>query len=176
MNGDRNFDKEKRMNNEDSFSYQAEVEWAGERRGNLRFPNLPTLEVAAPPEFQGPGGGWTPECLYVGSVASCFMLTFLALAERSKLDLTSLAVSAKGKLERVEGIGFQITEIVLKPKLVIRSAGDLERAGRIIKKAEKSCLISNSIKTAVRLEPEIYHKQIPTSPCPPVTAGTTPAA
>ena len=34
-------------------------------------------------------------------------------------------------------------------------ARDLERAARLMQKAEKNCLISNSIKTFVKLEPEI---------------------
>ena len=48
-----------------------------------------------------------------------------------------------------------ITEITLRPKLVIRNASDAERASRILEKAEKHCLISNSIKTETKLEPEV---------------------
>ena len=154
--------------------YEAEVEWTGERKGDLRSPNLPTLGVAAPPEFQGHEGVWTPEHLYVASVTACFMTTFLAIAENSKLETVSLCAGARGKLEKVEGAGFQITEIVLKPKLVIQFTRDLERAKRIIEKAEKNCFISNSIKTLVTVEPEIYCDQKPTYPCPsiPVSPGS----
>ncbi|SRR5713226_3344098 len=155
--------------------YETEVEWKGERRGKLQSAGLPPLEVAAPPEFHGHAGAWTPEHLYVASVNACFLLTFLAIAQNSKLEIVSLCASARGKLEKIEGNGFQVTEIVLKPKLVIRSAGDLERAKRIVEKAEKSCLISNSIKTIVKLEPEIYHEQTPAYPCPPVSPGTVSA-
>jgi organic hydroperoxide reductase OsmC/OhrA len=48
-----------------------------------------------------------------------------------------------------------MTEVVLRPKLLISHARDVERAGRILEKAEKHCLISNSIKTETKLEPEI---------------------
>jgi len=37
----------------------------------------------------------------------------------------------------------------------VRYARDLERAARLMQKAERNCLISNSIKTVVKLEPEI---------------------
>ena len=151
------------------FFYEAEVEWTGERRGQLRSPNLPALEVAAPPEFQGHEGTWTPEHLYVASINACFMTTFLAIAENSKLEIVSFSAAARGKLEKVEGLGYQMTEIILKPRLVIRDSRDLERAGRILVKAEKSCLISNSIKTVVKLEPELYFDQSPVYPgCPDV--------
>lgn len=150
------------------FIYETEVEWAGERRGNLRSPNLPSIEVVAPPEFQGHRGSWTPEHLYVASVNSCFMTTFLAIAENSKLEVVSFSAAATGRLGKIAGVGYQITEIVLKPRLVIQNSRDLERAGRILEKAEKNCFISNSIKTVVKLEPEIYHKQSPAYPCPAV--------
>ncbi len=156
------------MKEQPPFFYETEVEWKEERKGELRSPNLPALAVATPPEFQGHEGFWTPEHLYVASVNVCFMTTFLAIAQNSKLDVASFRASAKGKLEKVEGTGFQITEIILRPRVVVRSSQDLDRAGRILAKAEKNCLISISIKTVVKVEPEVYCEQVPASPCPPV--------
>jgi len=140
---------------ENKYFYTTEVEWTGERAGDLTAPVLPDLKVDAPPEFKGHDGVWTPEHLFVASINSCFMTTFLAIAENSKLDFISFTAGAKGKLEKVEGQGFIMTEVVLRPKLRISHARDAERAGRILEKAEKNCLISNSIKTETKLEPEI---------------------
>ena len=140
---------------ENQYSYSTEVEWTGERRGDLSAPDLPDLEVDAPPEFKGNEGVWTPEHLFVAAVNSCFMTTFLAIAENSKLEFVSFSADAKGKLEELEGQGFIMTEVVLHPKLLISHARDAERAGRILEKAEKNCLISNSIKTETRLEAEV---------------------
>ena len=83
------------------------------------------------------------------------MTTFLAIAENSKLEFVSFNADAKGKLEKLPDKGFMMTEITLRPKLVIKNARDVERARRILEKAEKHCLISNSSKTQTRLEPEI---------------------
>ena len=140
---------------DDNYYYTTEVEWTGERHGDLSAPVLPNLQVDAPPEFKGHEGFWTPEHLFVASVNSCFMTTFLAIAENSKLEFVSFSAAAKGKLEKLADKGFMMTEITLRPKLVIRNARDTERAGRILEKAEKHCLISNSIKTQTKLEPEI---------------------
>jgi len=137
------------------YLYETGVEWTGERKGDLESPGLASLQVASPPEFQGHQGMWTPEHYFVASVNSCFMTTFLAIAEMSKLEFVSFDCKAVGKLEKVEGIGFQITEVFIKPKLVIRHGKDLERAQRILEKAEHNCLISNSIKSTVKLEPEL---------------------
>jgi peroxiredoxin-like protein len=140
---------------ENQYSYSTEVEWTGERGGDLSGPDLPDLEVDAPPEFKGHEGVWTPEHLFVAAVNSCFMTTFLAIAENSKLEFVSFSADASGKLEKLEGQGFIMTEVVLRPKLLISHARDVERAGRILGKAEKNCLISNSIKTETKLEPEV---------------------
>ena len=48
-----------------------------------------------------------------------------------------------------------MTEITLRPTLVIGNARDFERANQILEKAEKHCLISNSIRSETKLEPEI---------------------
>ncbi|NOT59198.1 MAG: OsmC family protein [Acidobacteria bacterium] len=143
------------MNEQLPYFYDTAVEWTNARQGTLSAPELPSFTVAAPPEFKGQAGLWTPEHLYVASVNTCFMTTFLAIAELSKLEFVSFRCAAQGKLEKAEAHSFKITEIVLQPKLVIRHAHDLERAGRILEKAEANCLISNSINTVVKLEPEI---------------------
>lgn len=140
---------------EDKYFYSTAVEWTGARHGSLKSALLPTLEVDAPPEFKGSERAWTPEHLFVGAVNSCFMTTFLAIAENSKLEFVRFNAAAEGKLEKAEGHGFSITEIVLRPKLTLKDSGDAGRAARILEKAEKHCLISNSVKTEIHLEPEI---------------------
>jgi peroxiredoxin-like protein len=140
---------------EENYYYTTKVQWTGERHGDLSAPVLPSLKVDAPPEFKGHEGVWTPEHLLVASVNSCFMTTFLAIAENSKLDFVSFSADAKGKLENVVGQGFVMTEITLRPRLTLRNARDAERASRILGKAEKNCLISNSIKAKTKLEPQI---------------------
>ena len=47
----------------------------------------------------------------MASVNSCFMTTFLAIAENSKLEVVKFHADAEGKLERVEGQGSMITVI-----------------------------------------------------------------
>src|SRR6266545_7793602 len=131
------------MNHQLPYFYETEVEWTGERRGEMRAAGLPTLEVAPPPEFKGHAGIWSPEHLYIASVNACFMSTFLAIAELSKLEFVSFTCQARVKLEKEEGRGYRLTEITLRPTLALRHDRDRERAARILEKAEKNCLISN---------------------------------
>ena len=100
------------------------------------------------------------------SLNSCYTLTLLAIAELSKIPLVSLSSTARGKLEKVQGSSYQVTEIVVKPRIVIASAYDLSRMPRILEKATENCFVSNSIKSAIKIEPEVFHHQTPASPCP----------
>lgn len=135
--------------------YKTSVSWETERRGSLASPGLPGLSVATPPEFPGGHPGtWSPEHLFVAAAEACLMTTFLAIAENSKLEYLSYSSEAEGLLEKTDQ-GFMITEITIRPRVVIKDASALERARRIIEKAEQHCLISKSMKTRVTLEPDV---------------------
>jgi len=147
------------MSEAGSFVYESEIEWSREKEGAAKAPQLPVIPVGAPPEFKGRAGNWTPEHLLVASVNTCLMLTLLAIAENSKINLVSYTATANGKLEKVQGAGYQITEILVKPKVVVASDEDLRRMPRILEKAKEGCFISNSIKSAVKLEPEVSRQK-----------------
>ena len=135
--------------------YSTNVVWTGERHGDLSAPVMPTLNIDAPPEFRGHEGVWTPEHLFVGAINSCFMTTFLAIAENSKLDFVHFDAKATGKLEEHEDVGLMMTVVVLRPELTISNARDKDRALRILRKAERHCLIANSVKAAISLQPVV---------------------
>lgn len=63
-----------------TFRYRARTNWTSERRGTLSASGKPHIVVGSPPEFKGQPDVWAPEELLVGSVNTCLMLTFLALA------------------------------------------------------------------------------------------------
>jgi peroxiredoxin-like protein len=135
--------------------YRTSIRWQQERRGSLSAPGLPELQVATPPEFPGGHGGiWSPEHMYVAAAESCVMTTFLAIAANSKLEFKTYASEAEGTLERVEG-RYEFTHIVVRVKVTIPSSSSVDRARRIVEKAEENCLIAASMKTEVRVEPEV---------------------
>ncbi len=139
-----------------NHSYEVNISWDSQRKGTLSSPVLDeSIEVATPPEFNGGMEGiWSPEHLFVASVSSCLMTTFLAIAEYSKLNFTGFGCKAVGKLEKTDK-GFAVTEIRLTPSLQIDHEHDLEKAERILRKAEASCLISNSITSRIVFEPKV---------------------
>lgn len=136
--------------------YEVNLTWTSLRKGLLESPVLgQTIEVATPPEFpNGIAGIWSPEHLFVSAISSCLMTTFLAIAENSKFAFKSFSCNAIGKLDKVEG-KFMMTEVVLRPTLVIVAADQSDRAKRILEKSEQACLISNSVKSTIVFEPTI---------------------
>lgn len=140
----------------ESHYYNIDISWRTGRRGMMCSPELSSpeaslgcIEVATPPEFpQGVPGVWSPEHLFTASVASCLMTTFLAIAENSKLKFGYFLCHAKGKLESVDG-KMVMSEVHLFPEVSVASDSDREKATKVLDKAEKACLISNSIKSRV---------------------------
>jgi peroxiredoxin-like protein len=138
--------------------YNVDLKWMSERKGIVYSSELDEeIEIATPPQFaKGIEGIWSPEHLLTAAVNSCFMTTFLAIAENSRLDYSNFECQAKGKLEQVEG-KFLMTEVLLKASLTIANGSDKEKAERILQKSEAACLISNSIKSKVSLETDIKY-------------------
>lgn len=136
-------------------TYRTSVRWTGERRGSLSSEGLPGVAVVTPPEFPGGhAGAWSPEHLFTAAAEACLMTTFLAIAANSKLEFKEYSSQAEGVLEKTEA-GFLMTEIVLRPRVVVAAADQIDRAKRILEKSEKQCLISNSMKSRIVLEPEV---------------------
>ncbi len=136
--------------------FNVDLKWVADRIGEVSSPELlDAIDVATPPQFpKGVDGVWSPEHFFTAAVNSCFMTTFLAVAENSKLEFTTFSCTSEGKLDKVDG-KYMMTEIVLRPHLNIINEADAEKAERILQKSESACLISNSIKTQVTLETNI---------------------
>lgn len=137
-----------------SHQYNVNLKWNAERLGEVSSPELNSkIEVATPPQFpKGIEGIWSPEHFFTAAVNSCFMTTFLAIAENFRLEFKEFNCNAVGILDQVDG-KFLMTEVVLNPTLVITKEEDKEKALRVLDKSEKACLISNSINSKVSLNP-----------------------
>ena len=120
----------------------------------LAAAGLPSLPSAPPPEFDGPGDAWSPEQLLLAAVGSCFHFSLRAIARASRLDFISLELAVEGTVDRRDG-ALRFTEVVLRPRLLIPAGTDQERARRVLERAEKTCLVSRSLSSPIRLEPDI---------------------
>ena len=112
---------------------------------------LAGIGVNAPANFGGPGDAWSPEDLQVAAVASCFVLSFKAIANASKLEWESLNVDVSGTLDKVDR-GMEFTGFSTTARLTLPADGSRDKAQRLLEKAEQSCLITNSLKAENHLE------------------------
>tara|TARA_R110000737_G_scaffold93541_2_gene126899 strand:+ start:37497 stop:37934 length:438 start_codon:yes stop_codon:yes gene_type:complete len=116
--------------------------------------NLPCLAVAPPEQFGGPGNVWSPEDLFIASIASCFILSFRAIAKASKLNWLSIDCGSEGVLDKLEG-KTQFTKVITTATLLIPATESIDKAELLLHKAEKSCLVINSLITGSALKCEI---------------------
>ena len=120
----------------------------------LTAERLPTIVSAPPVEFDGPGDQWSPEDLLVASVLDCFVLTFRAVAQASRLEWSSLRCRAEGSVDRVEHVT-RFVSMRISADLALPEGGNRERAERLLEKAEKACLVTNTVDLSVELEANI---------------------
>ena len=117
-------------------------------------PQLPSMETDAPPQFDGPGGKWSPESLLCASVADCFILTFRAVARAAKLEWLHLECRVEGVLERRERL-LQFTRYTTFATLTVPTDTDAVKARELLERAEHSCLIANSLRGTRALDARV---------------------
>jgi peroxiredoxin-like protein len=120
----------------------------------LSTASVPSLRMAPPTEYDGPGDAWSPEHLLLASVQACFLFTLRALARLSRIEFVTLDLGATGTVDRKDGVT-RFAEIVLRPKVTVAAGTDHERVLQVLEKSEKNCLVSASLSTPIRLEPEV---------------------
>ncbi len=122
------------------------VRASGTPTGNLSVGagHLPSLAVAPPREFDGPGDQWSPEELLMAAVSNCLILSFKTIAAIAKLDWLSIECEARGELDKV-GRTMQFTKVTTSASLVVPAPGLVDKATKLLTKAEEICIISNSL-------------------------------
>ena len=139
-----------------AYPHHYQVAAASGASGTVRLTSraLPPLESTPPPEFDGPEGYWSPETLLLASVADCYSLSVRAIARASRLEWQDLSVDVEGVLDRVDGVT-RFVHLVLRPRLVLAEGQKETLAGTVLEKAERACLISNSLNAVRELQPSI---------------------
>ncbi len=144
--------------------HRAEISWArGEeeftyetypRDHTWSFPGSISVRASAAPAYQGNPELVDPEQAFVAALASCHMLTFLALAARKRYVVERYEDAAMGFLEKNERGRLAITRIVLHPRVTF---GDSEPSAETLQdlheRAHGHCFLANSVLTSVEVEP-----------------------
>ena len=106
-----------------------------------------TTTCCIPPEFAGPGGGFSPEDLFAQALTNCFLATFKVICENSKVTVAQVEVAGRLTVDKNES-----RQPVMKAfhfTIRLHGASHPDRAKSIAKKAIESGFILNSVKTVV---------------------------
>jgi organic hydroperoxide reductase OsmC/OhrA len=129
------------------YFFEVLLNWKEGRRGLLTANDVKdSILVATPPAFSGGvPDTWSPEHLFLSSLSSCFMTTYLAIAEKSRLNIAAFECSAIGQIRLQEG-HLEFTTINLFPKITVAKEADIHAGNEVLIKAYKHCIVANSIK------------------------------
>jgi peroxiredoxin-like protein len=135
------------------YPHHYEVAASGNEGGPVRVSaaGLQPIDTAPPVEFDGPGNLWSPETMLVASVANCFVLTFRAICRASKFEWRHVECTVEGLLERADGVA-RFTRFTTHASLSVAAGTDVDKARKLLEKAEHGCLVANSLQGARELE------------------------
>jgi organic hydroperoxide reductase OsmC/OhrA len=148
-------------------TYAARLDWEGNtgsgtaeyggygRRFRIRVDGKPELLGSSDPIFLGDAALHNPEDLLLAAVASCHMLTYLALCARARINVVEYSDAASGSLELLPGGGGSFRDMTLRPRVTLASGADRDFAFRLHARAHELCFIARSCSFPVRHEPEV---------------------
>jgi organic hydroperoxide reductase OsmC/OhrA len=107
------------------------------------------LVCTIPPEFEGPGGGLSPEDLFGLAILNCFVATFKVFSEKSKLEFQRLDAKGILSVDRDEKGAPWMKAMQVEVSLAGVQIDQKERALRLLEKTSQSCIVARSVKTEV---------------------------
>jgi organic hydroperoxide reductase OsmC/OhrA len=152
----------------DAHRYRANLRWTGstglgwehyDREHSASAPPAePQLRLTTG-ESQGDPAVLNPEQLVVMAASSCQMLFFLHLASKARIDVVEYEDEATAVMP-LDDQPVRLTQITLRPRIVIAGEASEERVKKLVEKAHKHCYIANSLNGEVVLEPRVEFAQV----------------
>lgn len=138
------------------FDYRVKAQQGENRICKMTAAEVETsVECATPPEFpNGIAGVWSPETFFLAAIAGCYVNTFQAFCDKFKFQPVSLECEASGTVAVVDG-KYAFTGVMLNPIVTLSAHEDEATALKIIEKAHRYCLISNSVKCPVSVSENV---------------------
>ena len=147
----------------DAHRYETRLRWSGstglgwdhyDREHTVTAPPAaPELRVTTG-ESKGDPAVLNPEQLVVMAASSCQMLFFLHLAAKARIDVVEYEDEASA-LMPLDDEPVRLTEITLRPRIVIAGEASEERVGKLVETAHQHCYIANSLTADVSIEPRV---------------------
>lgn len=105
-------------------------------------------------ESKGDPAILNPEQLLVMAASSCQMLSFLHIAAKARLDVVEYDDAATALMPD-DAQPMRITEITLRPRIVVEGQANEERVRNLVQIAHDHCFIANSLNSEMTIDPEL---------------------
>ncbi len=115
---------------------------------------LSSLTLSSDLAFRGNPNQLNPEQLPAIAASSCQLLSFLAVAARAHLDILEYDDEVEAEMSG-DDLPVRITNIRLKPHIVVGTGISEERIRHLVEIAHNECYIANSLKSVITVEPII---------------------
>jgi organic hydroperoxide reductase OsmC/OhrA len=147
------------VSNTKTFTYEVSVDWDRDLASSLSTAGRPTILSGPPDDFPlGEADRWSPEQLFLGALASCTMISFLAHADHKGVEVRNYTARIDGTvMRRLEDGRYAFVHVHQRP-LVVVATGHAEQARELIGKAERDCFISASTSAEVQNDWEIVEE------------------
>lgn len=124
-----------------------------DRNHSIYFGGNQTLINSASPEFYGSKEATNPEELLAASLASCHMMTFLAITSKSGYVVEQYKCRAVAKLGKNEQGKMAVLEIDLYPQVNFSGTKipDEAQLKSLHEKSHNNCFIAQSIKSKINI-------------------------
>lgn len=142
-------------------TYSSHLAWDGTTAGGYRAysrdhaavarPAQQELSLSADPAFRGSSDRLNPEQLLVIAASSCQLLSFLAVATRTGLDVHGYEDAATAMLD-VASSPARITKVNLAPLIRVAAGTDHDLVRRAAETAHEECYIGNTLNCPVQLD------------------------
>ncbi len=123
------------------------------RNHSIGFGPVGKVCGSAAPEFHGDPHCMDPEQAFVMSLASCHMLTFLAIACRKGFTVDKYSDKAAGEMGKNQRGKTAMTKVELRPEVVFSGTKipTGEEFSALHAQAHNGCIIANSIASCVEV-------------------------
>jgi len=115
----------------------------------------PPIEGSSDPSFRGDPRRYNPEELLVMSLSSCHMLWYLHLCADNGIVVVDYVDDACGVMIEDDNGGGRFVQVTLRPRVKLRTGGDVTLIEALHRRAHDLCFIANSVNFPVLCEPSL---------------------
>ena len=108
-------------------------------------------------ESKGDPSVLNPEQLLLMAASSCQLLSFLHVAAKARIDVVAYEDDADALMPE-DDEPMRITEITLRPRIVIEGDASEERIRKLVDTAHEYCFIANSLNSAMSIQPTVERR------------------